>query len=96
MLDLRSCYPRQKEGVITRTVGDDTILYDPEVKKVHVVNKTSLLVWTLCTGSFNLELMEREFRAKFAVSENDNVRKDLEDSIVAFHNEGLVVLARQG
>jgi hypothetical protein len=96
MLDLRSCYPRRKQGVITRAVGDDTILYDPESKKVHVVNKTSLLVWDLCTGNTNLDMMESEFRARFVVGANDNVRKDLEESVSAFHAQGLVDLMQRG
>jgi hypothetical protein len=93
MLDLHSCCPRQKQGVVSRIVGDDTILYDPDSRQVHVLNKTSVLVWKLCTGDFNLDMMEQEFRSKFIANKGDDMRRDLEENIAAFYEKGLVVLA---
>ena len=92
MLDFTLCHPRQKEGLVLRTLGDDAILYNPDTKKAHVLNKTSLLIWNLCTGDSNLEAIEQEVKSHFKVEGNSNVRTDIEETLTMLNAEGLVVL----
>lgn len=91
MLEFTLTHPRRKEGVVLRSLGDETILYDPECKKVHVLNVTSLLIWNLCTGDHTLADIEREVRSHFNVDEQSDARADMEDTLLKFRTEGLLL-----
>lgn len=92
MLDFTLCYPRQKEGLVLRTLGDDAILYNPATKKAHVLNKTSLLIWNLCTGDSNLETIEREVKSRFNIEGSHSVRADIQETLAMLDAEGLLIL----
>ncbi len=92
MLDFLLCHPRQKEGLVLRTLGEDAILYNPDTKKAHVLNKTSLLIWNLCTGDSNIEAIEHEVKSRFKAGDVSSVRSDIEETLTMLHAEGLVVL----
>ncbi len=92
MLDFVMCHPRQKDGMVLRTLGDDAILYNPATKKAHVLNTTSLLIWNLCTGNANLEAIEQEITLRFKVEDSSSVRNDIREALTMLNAEGLVVL----
>ena len=73
-------------------MGAETMLYDPDSRKVHVLNRSSLAIWELCTGEANLEAIEAEVRRRFRAGEGDDVRKDVENCVVALSKEGLLDL----
>lgn len=81
--------PRQKKGVVLRQLGEETLLYDPEMRKVHVLNKTSLFIWSLCTGKHSLGAIELELQRKFNV-EREVARGDVQETIGVFAREGLL------
>jgi hypothetical protein len=91
MLDFNKFHPRQKKGVVLRRLQDEAILYDPETKKVHVLNVTSMFIWNLCTGDHNLEAIEKEVKSQFKVDEDCNVRTDTEETVMRFRTEGLLI-----
>ncbi len=94
MLDFTLCHPRRKDGVVLRSLGDDAILYDPGTKKAHVLNKTSLLIWNLCTGDVSLEAIERKIQSQFTVDDGSDVRMDIEETVTKFSTEGLVIFSK--
>ncbi len=73
-------------------LGDDAMLYNPATKKAHVLNKTSLLIWNLCTGDSNLDAIEKELNARFKVEDAGTVRGDIEETLAMLDSEGLVTL----
>jgi hypothetical protein len=92
MLDFTLCHPRRKDGVVLRNLSDDAILYDPATKKAHVLNKTSLLIWNLCTGDVSLDEIEKSIRSQFMIDDDSDVRMDIEETVTKFSAEGLVLL----
>ena len=49
--------PRAREDVVLRQADEEWVLFDPVNKKVHVLNVTSGLVWTLMDGENSLQSM---------------------------------------
>jgi hypothetical protein len=57
--------PRAREaGVLARSVGDQLVVYDQERRRLHVLNRTTALVWHHCDGQHTVadlaELAGRE------------------------------------
>lgn len=48
-----------------RRVGDEWLLFDPESERIHVLNLTSALIWSFCTGEFTVDDIVEEVRAAF-------------------------------
>jgi hypothetical protein len=92
MIDAAATRPRQKPGVVARTLGSETMLYDPESRKVHVLNGTSLAIWELCSGEHTLLAMEAEVRKRFSAAEGDDVLADIADCVTTLQKEGLLLL----
>jgi len=42
--------PLQKKGILSRVIGDETMLYNPDAGCVHIINKTAAFVWDSCNG----------------------------------------------
>lgn len=92
MLDFELCCPRRKEGLVLRNLGEEAILYNPDTKKAHVLNTTSLLIWDLCNGDQSLALIENTIKSRFAVDDDSDVRADIEETIMSLSSEGLLTL----
>jgi hypothetical protein len=41
----------QHTGLLVRTVGDQVVVYDQRRQSLHVLNRTTALVWDLCDGT---------------------------------------------
>jgi hypothetical protein len=91
MQDSSSYCPRRKEGLVLRKLGDDAIVYNPETQKVHVLNRTSLIIWDHCTGDCSLATIEQAIREKFHVEGSVNIQSDIEETLTMFSSEGLLV-----
>jgi hypothetical protein len=54
----------RKAGVLVRSVGDQLVVYDQERRQLHVLNRTTALVWHHCDGRHTIadlaELAGRE------------------------------------
>jgi hypothetical protein len=54
----------RKDGLVVRNVDDEVLVYDTKRHKAHCLNTTAALVWRLCDGKSNpdviAEKMERE------------------------------------
>lgn len=92
MLDFSLCHPRRKEGLVLRKLGEEAILYNPDTKKAHVLNRTSLLIWDLCNGDLSLELIEDAMKSRFESDDHCDIRMDIEETVTTFSKEGLITL----
>jgi len=92
MLDPAACRPRRKAHVVSRPLGTETVLYDPETRKVHVLNPTSQVIWELCTGDASLGAIEQELRQRFSAGADVDVRADVEECLLRLRGEGLLLL----
>ena len=82
--------PARKDGILSRRLGDEWLLYDPASGAVHVVNSVAAFVWDMCDGSHTLERMEAKVREAYDVSEGATVRGDVEDILRSFEKMGLL------
>jgi hypothetical protein len=82
--------PVRRSSVISKKLGDETVLYDQETRAIHVLNPTAILVWELCDGSHSPEDMEESLRAEFQAEGKAGVLEDVKSTIARFQAEGLL------
>ena len=76
--------PNRNTNLIMKNLGDETILYDPAQKAVHVLNPTAQIVWELCDGEHNIDDMEQALRSKFSVPADHDVKADILQTLETF------------
>ena len=90
MVNLTTRRPLKKEKVVFRDIGDEAVLYNPQTKAIHVLNKTSSLVWESCDGKHSLEMIEKKIKETFEVSNSQDVKDDIRETINNFSEKGLI------
>ena len=48
-------YPVQVPGVVSRVVGEEAVLVQPELAKVKVLNEVGARIWSLADGTRTIE-----------------------------------------
>ena len=90
MLNSTTTIPLKKDKIILRDIGDEAVLYNPQTKSIHVLNNTSSMVWEYCDGKHSLEMIENKIIDTFNVSNAQNVKDDLRETINQFSQLGLI------
>ncbi len=83
--------PLRKEGILSKKLGDEWMLYDTEKGSIHVINTMAEFVWKMCDGSHTLDEMEKCIKDAYYVPEGATLKRDLENIIQSFANMGLFV-----
>ncbi len=84
--------PRVREDVVLRQADEEWVLFDPVNKKMHVLNVTSGLVWTLMNGETSLRSMVATISDSFdPPPPPSQVEQDLLDITTTFIDEGLLL-----
>ena len=81
----------RKDGILSRKLGDEWILYDPEKGSIHIINPMAEFVWRMCDGSHSLDEMEKRVGGTYNVPEGVTLKRDLENIIQSFAKMGLFV-----
>ncbi len=82
--------PRRVKEVVLKNLGKEDLLYNPQTKSVHVLNKTSSLIWDLCDGTNDLEMIKKAIESRFDVSNYNNLKEDIEETLDKFKELGLI------
>ena len=82
--------PLQKDGILSRQLGDEWLIYNTGEKSVHIINSMAEFVWRMCDGSHDLNDIEGNVRDAYLVSDGTNLRKDVEGIIETFTNLGII------
>ncbi len=82
--------PLQKDGILSRQLGDEWLIYNTGEKSVHIINSMAELVWRMCDGSHDLNDIEGNVRDAYLVPDGTNLRKDVEGIIETFDNLGIL------
>lgn len=82
--------PRRKDGILSRQLGDEWVLYDSDGGTVHIVNPMAEFVWNLCDGAHDLASMEQQIQDSYDIPKGTDVRKDLEAIIQNFDELGII------
>ncbi|MEW6585575.1 MAG: PqqD family protein [Nitrospirota bacterium] len=82
--------PVRKEGILSRQLGEEWILYDTRNGAVHVINAMAEFVWRKCDGTHDLAAIEQSIRDAYSVPDSRDVKKDLEQVIRQFADLGVL------
>jgi len=80
----------KKEKIVIRDMGDEAVLYNPQTKAIHVLNKTSSMVWEYCDGKHSFEMIENKIMEKFDVSNVPDIKNDIRETLNQFSQLGLI------
>jgi Mg2+/Co2+ transporter CorB len=83
--------PLRKDGVLSRKLGKEWMLFDPEKGAIHIINAMAEFVWNMCDGSHSLDEMERRLKDVYQVPDGANLNRDLQSIIQSFTSMGLLV-----
>lgn len=83
--------PMRKEGILSRKLGDEWMLYDTGKGSIHIINTMAEFVWKMCDGSHTLDEMEKRIENVYSVPEGATLKRDLENIVQSFANMGLLV-----
>jgi hypothetical protein len=87
--DKAQAKPKRRVDIISKSAGDETLLYDPATDSIHVLNPTALLVWQLCDGRHSPSEMEAVLRDRFAGTAERDIAADVAATLALFETEGL-------
>ncbi len=76
--------PKRKDGILSRQLGNEWLIYNTKKKSVHIINSMAELVWRMCDGSHEFNDIEGNVRDAYLVPEGTNLRKDVEGIIETF------------
>jgi len=82
--------PLRKDGILSRQLGDEWLLYDETNGSVHVINSVAEFVWRMCDGSRTLANIEDEMQKAFTIPDGVNLEKDLEKILQHFLDIGVI------
>ena len=82
--------PIKKKDVHARKLGDEWLLYDSEMEKVHILNPTAELVWRMCDGSHDVEAIKTKLRASYDIRDDEQLNDDLRQIIGEFDKLGVL------
>ena len=83
--------PGRREDVVFRPLADQWVLYDPETRRLHVLNLAAALVWTHCDGNHDEDALVAAVRTAFdRPPPETDVRRDVRETLETFAREGLL------
>jgi hypothetical protein len=82
--------PIRKPDILLQEAGEETLLYSPEGRAVHVLNPTARMIWERCDGQHSADDIARELRASFAVPPEHDVGADVQRTLEVFAEKGLL------
>jgi len=79
--------PRVVEGLEVNEVRDGLIVYDATADRVHYLNATASVVFTLCDGEHDANRIASELGSLFGV---EPPTAEVDDCLATFAREGLL------
>jgi len=82
--------PLQKKGTLSRVIGNETMLYNPDAGYVHIINKTAAFVWNLCNGCRSSGEMANLLQNAYEVAEDTDLDSDVTEILNSFTELGIL------
>jgi hypothetical protein len=83
--------PRRIDSVLSKALGNETLLYWADGKAIHVLNCTAHRIWELCDGQNSVQEMEKVIRTEFQLPDSQvDIAGDIERSLQMFVEAGLL------
>ncbi len=81
----------KKEGLQEVEMDNELILSDPATGRIHILNKTSRLIWHLADGMHTVKEIEVKLKEQFSSVNDHEVRKDIESFIDELTEKELLI-----
>jgi hypothetical protein len=82
--------PVRNPSVVSKKLGDETVLYDQAGRAIHVLNPTAVIVWDMCDGRHTAQDMARSLRSGFQTGQDTDILEDVKGIVKRFRAEGLL------
>lgn len=83
--------PSSRSDIVFRELADEWVLFDPDGRRLHVMNLTAALVWSHCTGESSLPEIVAAVREAFdEPPPPERVEADVRDALETFAGKGLL------
>ncbi|MEW5804174.1 MAG: PqqD family protein [bacterium] len=84
--------PCRKDSLMLRDLDEETILYDPDTRQIHILNKTAFLVWQLCDGMHSIADMTAAITRTCSLTQGeiDRIEHDVRSIVSDFEAQGMV------
>jgi hypothetical protein len=87
--------PRQRQGLIAREIGGESLLLDRHGGFVHQLNVTAAYIWDRCDGGSSVEAVAAELSERFGI-DAATARHDVMKTIDALAGLGLLDATPRG
>ena len=81
---------KNRNDIITKKIGSEVLLYDPNTEKVHVLNSTSHFIWENMDGNHSLDDIQKLVQKKFNITDSNQVQQDIKKAIELFDEMDLL------
>ncbi len=85
----------KRKNVRAIQVEGETMLHDPAVQKVYVLNLTAALIWSLCDGDHTLEQMVDAVKTQFSQTTEADISQDVDQTLAWFSEYDLLESAQE-
>jgi len=86
--------PRCREGLRSKGIGDDRVVFDEQRGEVHFLNRTGRLIWEHCDGTMDCDQIAHALKDSCRTEGDDlevNVAADVREFCADLHRKGLLV-----
>ena len=82
--------PKTRSGLVTQAIGNEVMVYDGRLDKVHILNPTALAIWECCDGGHDVDQLHGELKKRFNVAEDRDLLSDIHSVLERFVKEDLI------
>lgn len=83
--------PRVRDDAVFRPLAGEWVVFDPEGRRLHVMNLTAALVWSFCDGTRTRDEIARDVREAFPEPPDaERVEQDVDEALDVFREKGLL------
>jgi hypothetical protein len=78
-------FPKKKQNLKVKVTGDEIIIYDMDLKKVHVVNEIAEKVLSFCDGTNSVEQISEHIKSEYETEDGKDICNDITGIIEKFN-----------
>ena len=82
--------PCRRKDIVLKKLGKERLLYNPTTDKVHTLNPTASLIWSLCDGKHSLQEIKKAIYENFSIKETIEIEKDILKNLKELQELGLL------
>ena len=86
------CTPVQRSGLKDNLTGQELFLYDAHDQELTVLNRSAIMIWSMCDGTHNLAQMLDVLSTIYPDADANVLRDDTLLCLKSLAEQGLIVL----